>query len=46
MMNAMANCGAWLMLAAGIVTYGTLLAGAASVKYLFFEHTSSKAGAQ
>lgn len=47
MMNAMANCGGWLILAAGIVTYGTLLlAGAASVKYLFFEHTSSKAGAQ
>jgi hypothetical protein len=33
------TCGAngWLMLAAGVLTYGTLaLAGAALVKYLFF----------
>ena len=38
-MDSILNCGAgsWLMIAAGIVTYGVLgLAGAALVKYLFF----------
>ena len=46
-MNSMADCG-WLMLAAGIVTYGALLlASAAAVKYLFFgERPSTKAGTQ
>ena len=46
MMNVIANCGR-LMLAAGIVTYGTLLlAGAAAVKYLFFERPSTQGDAQ
>jgi hypothetical protein len=39
MMDSVLNCGAngWLMIAAGVVTYGVLaLAGAALVKYLFF----------
>jgi len=39
MMIVTLTCGAngWLMLAAGVLTYGTLaLAGAALVKYLFF----------
>ena len=38
-MESMIDCGAhgWLMIAAGVVTYGVLaLAGAALVKYLFF----------
>lgn len=40
-MDTVLNCGAgsWLMIAAGVVTYGLLgLAGAALVKYLFFAH--------
>ena len=38
MMDTVLNCGAngWLMLAAGVLTYGTLaLAGATLIKYLF-----------
>jgi hypothetical protein len=41
------TCGAngWLMLAAGVLTYGTLaLAGAALVKYLFFADRGRVAG--
>ena len=41
------TCGAngWLMLAAGVLTYGTLvLAGAALVKYLFFPDRGHAAG--
>ena len=40
MMNSMAECGShgWLMIAGGVLFYGVLgLAGAALVKYLFFE---------
>jgi len=46
MMDSVLNCGAngWLMLAVGVVTYGTLvLAGAALIKYL---RTESKVGRQ
>ena len=38
-MDSVLNCGAsgWLMIAAGVLTYGLLaLAGAALVKYIFF----------
>jgi hypothetical protein len=41
------TCGAdgWLMLAAGVLTYGTLaLAGAALIKYLFFADRGHAAG--
>jgi hypothetical protein len=44
MMDSVLNCGAngWLMIAAGVVTYGLLaLAGAALVKYLFFAGRNS-----
>jgi len=47
MMESVLNCGAngWPMLAAGVVTYGTLvLAGAALIKYLFFGGRSHAAG--
>ncbi len=47
MMDTVLNCGAngWLMLAAGVLTYGTLaLAGAALVKYLFFADRGHAAG--
>ncbi len=47
MMDTGWNCGAngWLMLAAGILTYGTLaLAGAALIKYLFFADRDYAAG--
>jgi hypothetical protein len=40
MMNSMTECGShgWLMIAGGVVFYSVLgLAGAALVKYLFFE---------
>lgn len=43
MMDTVLNCGAngWLMLAAGVLTYGTLtLAAAALIKYLFFAYRS------
>ena len=46
-MDSVLNCGAdgWLMIAAGIVTYGVLaLAGAALVKYLFFAQPSYGTG--
>jgi hypothetical protein len=46
MMNAMAECGShgWLMIAGGVLFYGVLgLAGAALVKYLFFEGRSRTA---
>lgn len=42
-MDSVLNCGAdsWLMITAGIVTYGVIgLAGAALVKYLFFGQRS------
>ena len=42
-MDSILNCGAdsWLMIAAGIATYGLVaLAGAALVKYLFFAQPS------
>jgi hypothetical protein len=41
------TCGAngWLMLAAGVLTYGTLaLAGAALIKYLFLDDRGHAAG--
>jgi hypothetical protein len=41
------TCGAngWLMLTAGVLTYGTLaLAGAALIKYLFFADRGHAAG--
>ena len=41
------TCGAndWLMLAAGVLTYGTLaLAGAALIKYLLFADRGHAAG--
>jgi hypothetical protein len=47
MMDTVLNCGAngWLMLAAGVLIYGTLtLAGAALIKYLFFAYRSHTAG--
>jgi hypothetical protein len=47
MIDTLSNCGAsgWLMLAAGILTYGTLaLAGVALVKYLFFANRNYLAG--
>ena len=40
----MMNCvsGGWLMMAGGLLTYGVLaLAGAALVKYLFFDGSST-----
>jgi hypothetical protein len=45
-MDSVLNCGAngWLMIAAGVVTYGMLaLAGAALVKYLFFADRTATA---
>jgi len=37
MMDQMANCAGWLMVASGITTFAVLiLTGAAAVKYLFF----------
>jgi hypothetical protein len=47
MMNSVLACGAngWLMIAAGVVTYGVLaLAAAALIKYLFFADRSRIAG--
>jgi hypothetical protein len=47
MMDTVLNCGAngWLMLAAGVLTYGTLaLAGATLIKYLFFADRGHAAG--
>jgi hypothetical protein len=47
MTESVLNCGAngWLMLAAGVVAYGTLvLAGAALIKDLFFGGRSHAAG--
>lgn len=47
MMDTVLNCGVngWLMLAAGVLTYGMLaLAGAALVKYLFFDDRGHAAG--
>jgi hypothetical protein len=45
-MDSVLNCSAnaWLMIAAGVVTYGMLaLAGAALVKYLFFADRTATA---
>ena len=45
-MDSVLNCGAngWLMIAAGVLTYGLLaLAGAALVKYLFFADRTAAA---
>ena len=37
MMDQMANCGGWLMVASSIVTFTVIaLTGAATIKYLFF----------
>lgn len=47
MIDSLLNCSAngWLMIAAGVATYGLLaLAGAALVKYLFFADRSAFAG--
>ena len=47
MMETFLNCGAngWPMLAAGVLTYGTLvLAGAALIKYLFSTERGHAAG--
>ena len=44
MINSILSCtnGGWFMIAAGIATYGLMaLAGAALVKYLFFENHDS-----
>jgi hypothetical protein len=46
MMNSMAECGShgWFMIAGSVLLYGVLgLAGAALVKYLFFEGRSRTA---
>ena len=46
MMDSVLSCteGGWFMIAAGITFYGVLaLAGAALVKYLFFENRNSTA---
>jgi hypothetical protein len=44
MMDSVLNCGTngWLMIAAGVLTYGLLaLAGAALLKYLFFANRTA-----
>jgi len=46
-MDSVLDCGTngWLMIAAGVLTYGLLaLAGAALVKYLFFANRTATAG--
>jgi hypothetical protein len=45
-MDSILDCGTngWLMIAAGVVTYGVLaLAGAALIKYLFFADRTAAA---